>query len=672
MLSGRVMAVVTVLVFMVFVPSCSRNRAEIDESRIEKERILIDSLMRAGDYGRIKRIIEKGKTEASDSDTYFYYVSEEIGVDFYQNRADSMHTKARLLVSYLERVESTPFRDRLHGRALTAIGTFYSKFGLNPDSSLVYLERACDLASACDDRRQFVVALCNLGDANKQLGRLDRCIDLYHRAISLADSLGCDRFEYVPLYGGIAAAYTALHDFENSRRMWEETGKLWDVMLPVERFNYLNNTGNDYYLREDYPASLRQFRRLREFLEGKDEMEWERHFCDVNMTDVFLKLGMPDSAAAYMNGQEHYFTNVSPMPFVIDHIRTQQMNLLYQQGDLNGAGRLIKDYLSDRNLRAEQQTETLKFLNGFYRRVGDWPAAYRTLTDLTSLQDSLRGERLRQKASAVMMGYEHDRRILALRVSVAEKESHIRTVYLVVSLALLLIVALIFSIVSVRRRSRQKEERMLRKMMNIRSHEIRSRATPHFIYNALNGEIMAKASGRPSSLDSLVRLLRRQQIKADELVVSIGEELDFTDDYVSVMRKMVRGPFDYVVDVDSDIDRNTCMVPSMTLQIIVENAFKHGFASLPEGMDRRLEIKVARVDRYIRIDVINNYALGNVGQNGKESQGFRIIEATLQLLNEKRINKIRFSTDTLSADGQTADYIASLLVPDDLQPADGI
>ena len=80
----------------------------------------------------------------------------------------------------------------------------------------------------------------------------------------------------------------------------------------------------------------------------------------------------------------------------------------------------------------------------------------------------------------------------------------------------------------------------------------------------------------------MTKLIRRNLELTDCLAVSLADELEFVDTYVGLEKESLGKDFDYQLDLDCKIDLKVVKVPSMLLQIPVENAIKHGLR-LKEG-----------------------------------------------------------------------------------------
>ena len=246
-------------------------------------------------------------------------------------------------------------------------------------------------------------------------------------------------------------------------------------------------------------------------------------------------------------------------------------------------------------------------------------------------------------------------------------QAHIYKLMAVIAIALAVIIGLVLLYVVRRSNMRRREQRMMNKIISLRQENLRNRVTPHFIYNALNHELYNEKNGIPSHLDALVHLIRRQQIIASEILIPFSEELKFTDDYIRVICDNGRDSFDYQYNADPDIDPNFPF-PSMTLQILVENAFKHGFPTLSPGTERKLYISVKHCkESRISVSVFNN--IGPVPSNAeKGGTGLHVLVETLRLINEHNREQTIFNIDMNAECFGLKGYNATITLPENLKP----
>lgn len=194
---------------------------------------------------------------------------------------------------------------------------------------------------------------------------------------------------------------------------------------------------------------------------------------------------------------------------------------------------------------------------------------------------------------------------------------------------------------------------------------LRSRISPHFTFNVLGREInQFKGSEEvKNNLMELVKYLRRSLELTEKLAVSLQDELDFVRSYIELERGRVGDDFTAKVTLDEGLDGTRIQIPSMIVQIPVENAIKHGLAG--KDGDKELTVRVCRERNGIRITVCDN-GRGYLPQVSSATRGtgtgLKVLYQTIQLLNTKnKSDKIRFDI-TNRNDGKTGTLV-SVYVP---------
>ncbi|MCC6650207.1 MAG: histidine kinase [Candidatus Eisenbacteria bacterium] len=121
---------------------------------------------------------------------------------------------------------------------------------------------------------------------------------------------------------------------------------------------------------------------------------------------------------------------------------------------------------------------------------------------------------------------------------------------------------------------------------------LRAQLNPHFLFNSLNSInslIGSDPEGARSMCERLGDFLRRTLTLAARDTVTLAEELELVDRYLSI--EQVR--FGERLGVERHIDpaARECRVPPLLLQPLVENAIKHGVAGRLEGGVIRIDVR---------------------------------------------------------------------------------
>ncbi|MDE6511579.1 MAG: histidine kinase, partial [Muribaculaceae bacterium] len=616
---------------------------------------------------RMTEMLKEKSLQRGDSATWSEAMVQQGINAYYQGNPPLVLASADSALSWLERRKPSPSLARVLAKAYQTRGAYYDQYYFNPDSTALYLRKAVDNVVLSGIRSDLPQAYGNYANALRMGAVLDSAALYYHRAISVADSLGLEPVHYIPLYNGIAGVFSDMHDFDNSAIWWNKSMGILDSMNQFDKFNTLTGYGNHLYYKEDYPGAQEAFTRLRRLLDSVPGAEWETMFTNVNLADSYIRNGKAEEGLALLDTATTYFTETQPNPMVISYIQTLAMRAATRLGDYEGGLELARRYPEADTLRLEQHLARLKALEELYYNIGNYRQAYATRTRHDHLNDSLRSYHLSQQISALNAIYQRDHRILNLKAGNTRQQAHIYKLTTGIAISLVIIVILILIFVVRRINARKREERMMNKIISLRQENLRNRITPHFIYNALNHELYNAKHDHPSHLNSLVDLIRKQQIVASEILVPFSEELKFTDDYIRIISDNGRDPFRYDYSSEPGIPTDFPF-PSMTLEILVENAFKHGYPTLAPGTERMLHISVRRLpDGKIAVSVFNNCGPSPSGAE-KGGTGLRVLLETLKLINEHNRMQTHFHIDTDAELNGLKGCNATITLPDNLKP----
>lgn len=165
--------------------------------------------------------------------------------------------------------------------------------------------------------------------------------------------------------------------------------------------------------------------------------------------------------------------------------------------------------------------------------------------------------------------------------------------------------------------SEQKLEQNLGAVMSVRMQ-------PHFIFNALSSiEALCRTDPKAASesIENLSGYLRANiDGLASDSLISFDEEFKHIKHYVSLEKNDPSRKFRF----DYELDVRDFLLPSLTVQPIIENAIKHGALSRTDGSGRVLLTTEERGD-YIRIIVSDNGGgMDTLTKEQRENRGIGI------------------------------------------------
>jgi hypothetical protein len=113
---------------------------------------------------------------------------------------------------------------------------------------------------------------------------------------------------------------------------------------------------------------------------------------------------------------------------------------------------------------------------------------------------------------------------------------------------------------------------------------LRAQLNPHFVFNCLNSirALITEDPARARTAVTQLGALLHYTLAADgKETVSVAEELAVVSDYLRL--EAVRFEERLSIEVDLDPAVTEAQIPTMLLQMLVENAIKHGVAQVAEG-----------------------------------------------------------------------------------------
>lgn len=135
---------------------------------------------------------------------------------------------------------------------------------------------------------------------------------------------------------------------------------------------------------------------------------------------------------------------------------------------------------------------------------------------------------------------------------------------------------------------------------------LRGQLQPHFLFNSFNAiATLVRQQQHEQAIETIAQLsdlLRFTMEKFDQQSLPFEQELDFVRCYLNVERVRFRDKLRVALDVDPAT--LPCIVPTLLLQPLVENAIKHGIAQRTGPGE--LRITARRRGAVLRVQVAND------------------------------------------------------------------
>ncbi len=665
----RLKHIATLLLPTVMAAAISCGRTGSDNRRTESEQAQFisfnDSMLKRGNAA--PAFCDSMMAAATDSFTYYDYKILKGRYYLLSDHPDSALALARATLAFAQRHEPSPRTLGLEAMANSTEAGLYHLMRRNTQQSISLYTKAYGQVMASDLIYYSPEIAANLADAYIAADDLPNGAKWYRRALLLVDSLELPEDKNITLYMGLGQIYTMMEDYRTAGLYYGMTDKKAGLMKPNMQSYFLNNYGNYHYYKGDYGNALATFERLRKLLcRIGAQNSYDMHLCYINMADTYLNLGMADSAEAYVDKAQGYFArhNVQAGTYYANTIRIgialTRRDYAAIERILDGEGKLAPYVQSIKNIRN-------KYLQEYYTQTGNYKQAYNCLKENMAQNDSLEHNRKHMRADEIMMRFTEDTLKLHHQIELNEKNVEVNRSRAAISLFLTIIIAMALLMVcaTIVMRKRKIQNRM--EMLTLKLYETRQRISPHFVFNVLNTRIGAATDGDADSLLRLSRLLRNSLEMTAKAYVTLKEEMDFIHDYTSLERLLIGENFDVDVSAPPPEKLQGILIPAMFVQILVENAIKHGLKNT-QG-PKRLGIAIDCTDAATTITVTDNGPGFNITRagNSKGKNGLNIITHTIAIINQENkgaANKMSFHIGNIETpDGRTAGCKATLTIP---------
>ncbi|CAL2081109.1 sensor histidine kinase [Tenacibaculum sp. 190524A05c] len=164
---------------------------------------------------------------------------------------------------------------------------------------------------------------------------------------------------------------------------------------------------------------------------------------------------------------------------------------------------------------------------------------------------------------------------------------------------------------------------------------LKGQINPHFMFNSLNnirGLMLEDVEKARDMITRLSELLRYSLSKSSNSTIKLKEELEMVSNFIALSHIQFEDRLTYNEEIDSNLF--ALEIPPMIIQMLIENAIKHGISQQKNG--GTVHLQVLQRDKNLEIKVSNTGQL----ENNKESTkiGLKNISDRLRILYGDKAN----------------------------------
>ena len=611
---------------------------------------------------RARAMVDSALVNAKDSLTYYdYYI--ELGHLYAIEQPDSVLTLSNRIIHFAQGLPPTPRSKGLLAEANHFRANYYYLFHKNHDEAL-----KANLTAYClfleSDMKQNAPSVCaNIGDVYIQTSLLPEAASWYRRALVISDSLNLPKENDYTFYTGLGQIYCLLNDFNLSEEYYAKAQEGFENMQANMKLHFLNNYGNLQYYKKDYAKALSVFQQLDSLIKGYGlQGGFEDYLCHINMADVYLNLGKHEESMQCLAPADSFFRKYD-VGDGIYYANTIRIGNILKTGNVGQISDIIAQEPAGLTTDENMIDIRNRYLHDYYASTGNKQRAdyYERVTQ--ARKDSIDESRKHMRASDLMMRLAMDTLMLHNQLRMEEKNAELeRNRFLFTSIAGgILLIALALLVLNLYQNKRNKEKET--EIASLRIDKARSSISPHFTFNVLQHAMVNIPQEAMNTINGIISLMHSEVKVSNQTYIPISQELAFTRQYIKVAATTMDGDFTYQANVPEGELQDMRYVPSTFIQILAENALKHGLRRLTRPKVLTVEVQFTDEETIIHV-TDNGNGFDNRSQAAGTGTGLRVISSTMALHNKVHREKIHFNISNIpDEEGNIIGCKATLILP---------
>lgn len=523
----------------------------------------------------------------------------------------------------------------------------------NIDSAQFYLNKAYQTAIPTKDNKKSAEISIRLAYNYSLQGNYTSSVLYYKKAQDAANLLENNSYLLFFIQTGLAKVYLGLNNYKQANFYFNIAEKKINKVPPYHKFIFATLRASYYEAIKKYENALKWYKEAN-IATRKFKFNIYRGITECNVGGTYLLLNKTDSARYYLDKANSYFSKSNQNINYSFYLNGLYAELALQKNDLKKAHKLLNKKYDLSKIALQYIHLYNERLELYYEKKCDFKNAYYYKTKVDIYNDSVRRKTISSAISELNARYSQDTSKLKHNIVLSQNKADLQKMRLISTLSLsLLIIGVIIICITIQLNRKKRESRFAKQFSTIaklRMENIRNRISPHVLFNMLNA--VMPTFKQDDNLVHLFRLLaqslRSNLIASEKMAVSLEEEIEFVKNYIEFRKKINSRK----VDVNWNISQNVLLetlIPSMIIQIPIENSIKYAFKE--DMKDAHIKIDISADDSFLYIIITDNgsgYNPGaHIGDKNSTGTGLKVIFQTIELLNQKNQEKMFFNIEDM-------------------------
>ncbi len=519
--------------------------------------------------------------------------------------------------------------------------------------SLKYYLKSLKISKEIGDKNAIATAYTNIGTSYDDLGKLAKALEYYFKGLKILEEQR-NKKAISAVFNNIGFIYyqqynspKALEYFNKSLEINSSTGNKNGMAIDF------NNIGLVFQREKDYTNALKYHDKS---LKIREEIGYNYGIVEslVNIGLVYRLKGELTKALSFYKKSLTFSKEIGHKKLV-SSLYCKIGGVYNEQGDIKAAK---KNAIRSLNIAKETESPiyikpAAELLSIIYKKEGDYKKGWEMYDLYISIKDSINNNEIEKIAIQQEANYKIEKKKQAIvvqkkQIEVLNERNKHQTLrikqknQLLIGLGggvLLVIVIIILVILNQKANTKKKESDFARKQSELKQQALRAQMNPHFLFNSLNSIQRIYVEGNMMLANDYMAdfsaLLRSILNNSDKEKISIQEDLQMLELYMTMEKVRTGGQINYKINVDGNIDKLQTHIPPMIIQPFVENAIWHGI--LPSKKKGNISIGLKQINDEMLECAVQDDGVGiqTSRKNKKEGHISKGMNLTKERLGER-------------------------------------
>lgn len=523
---------------------------------------------------------------------------------------------------------------------LNALGV-YSRNSASYNTAIGYHTRALNIAIIHKLTEHIIISKNNLGVVYRRTDQIIPALRYHQEALTEAEAQKprnlTNTRSLAVAYNSLGNLYLTMDQYDDAFTMFNNALKIEDSLnnkLGMAINN--NNIGGVFEEKKDYPKALEYYKTSLTYNEEINSAIGKL-ICHNSIGGIYNKLNDIKNAELYLANiieesekiNDDYYKSLS-------YMNVGWLNIL--KGADNGIS------LVEQSLKIATNKHYLgilidghQILYEAYQKRNEANIALYHYQKYSESKEELLNETNLNFANSIQSKYDLEKKKneyneLMNEYELTKSKMNNNIILLIV---LLLILVSLFTITSLL--NRQKDLKQEKQLLTLQQDVLNLQMNPHFLFNALNSiKLYIIRSDKEKAvfyLNKFASLFRTILTSVQQKEVNLKEEIANIINYVELENMRFNNSIKFDLQIEDAVPVEKIIVPSMLLQVFVENAILHGLSTKEGEKVLKIDIKKYQTDK-IKIAIADN-GIGFKNTLKKDHNYFRKKSMGLTITEER-------------------------------------